>query len=136
MGNPLKKIISLSLLPCVGFSLWWLHMLQSNRLQTPQVHSWSMRAQKVGRESLRSCGAWAQLLQDRWTTPRPGMEPVFPEMAGRFPFTAQQGSSQFIFNSCFIVQNSESVANMILFLYYNFLCGSNIVSFGESSRMT
>ena len=37
---------------------------------------------------LSSCGARAQLLRGMWDLPRPGLEPVFPALAGRFSTTA------------------------------------------------
>ena len=40
---------------------------------------------------LSSCGSRAQLLRAMWDLPRPGLEPVFPELAGRFSTTAPPG---------------------------------------------
>ena len=40
---------------------------------------------------LSSCGAWAQPLCSMWDLPRPGLEPVSPALAGRFPTTAPPG---------------------------------------------
>ena len=37
---------------------------------------------------LSSCGSRAQLLRGMWDLPRPGLEPVFPALAGRFSTTA------------------------------------------------
>ena len=37
---------------------------------------------------LSNCGSRAQLLQGMWDLPRPGLEPVFPVLAGRFSTTA------------------------------------------------
>ena len=37
---------------------------------------------------LSSCGAWAQLLRGMWALPRPGIESVFPALAGGFLTTA------------------------------------------------
>ena len=37
---------------------------------------------------LSNCGSWAQLLCGMWDLPRPGLEPVSPALAGRFPTTA------------------------------------------------
>ena len=42
---------------------------------------------------LSSCGAQAQLLCSVWTPPRPGTEPVFPVVTGRFLSTAPVGKS-------------------------------------------
>ena len=46
---------------------------------------------------LSSCGSRAQLLRGMWDPPRPGLEPVSPALAGRFPTTAPPGKP-----SCFI----------------------------------
>ena len=40
---------------------------------------------------LSSCGPRAQLLRGMWDPPRPGPEPVYPALAGRFSTTAPQG---------------------------------------------
>ena len=38
-----------------------------------------------------SCGSRAQLLRGMWDLPRPGREPAFPALAGRFSTTAPPG---------------------------------------------
>ena len=40
---------------------------------------------------LSNCGSWAQLLRGMWDLPRPGLEPMSPSLAGRFPTTAPPG---------------------------------------------
>ena len=40
---------------------------------------------------LSNCGSQAQLLRGMWDLPRPGLEPVFPTLAGRFSTTAPPG---------------------------------------------
>ena len=40
---------------------------------------------------LGSCGSRAQLLRGMWDLPRPGLEPVFPALAGGFSTTAPPG---------------------------------------------
>ena len=40
---------------------------------------------------LSSCGSRAQPLRGMWDLPRPGLEPVFPALAGRFSTTAPPG---------------------------------------------
>ena len=40
---------------------------------------------------LSSCGSRAQLLRGTWDPPGPGLEPVCPALAGRFPTTAPPG---------------------------------------------
>ena len=44
---------------------------------------------------LSSCGSRAQLLHGMWDPPRPGLEPVFPALAGRFSTTAPPGKPPF-----------------------------------------
>ena len=41
---------------------------------------------------LSCCGSCAQLLRGMWDLPRPGLEPVFPALAGRFSTLRHQGS--------------------------------------------
>ena len=51
---------------------------------------------------LSNCGSRAQLLRGMWDLPRPGFEPVFPALAGRFSTTAPPGKPPaltFDFNS-------------------------------------
>ena len=43
---------------------------------------------------LSSCGSRAQLLRGMWDPPRPGLEPVFPALAGGLPTTAPPGKPQ------------------------------------------
>ena len=40
---------------------------------------------------LSNCGSRAQLFRGTWDPPRPGLEPVFPALAGRFSTTAPPG---------------------------------------------
>ena len=40
---------------------------------------------------LSSCDSRAQLLRGMWDLPRPGLEPVSPALAGRFPTTVPPG---------------------------------------------
>ena len=40
---------------------------------------------------LSNCGSRAQPLRGTWDPPRPGLEPVFPALAGRLPNTAPPG---------------------------------------------
>ena len=48
---------------------------------------------------LSSCGSRAQLLCGMWDPPRPGLEPVWPALAGRFSTTAPPGKPCFF---CFV----------------------------------
>ena len=49
---------------------------------------------------LSNCGPWAQPLRGMWDPPRPGLEPVSPAPAGRFPTTAPPGKPRNIFLKC------------------------------------
>ena len=54
---------------------------------------------------LSNCGPRAQPLRGMWDPPRPGLEPVFPALAGRFSTTAPPGKpysrySKVIFFCC------------------------------------
>ena len=53
---------------------------------------------------LSSCGSRAQLLRGMWDPPRPGLEPVSPALAGRFPTTAPPGKPLV----CFFKKNSKA----------------------------
>ena len=58
---------------------------------------------------LSSCGSRAQPLRGMWDPPRPGLEPVFPALAGRFSTTAPPGKphTSFIwFHSVFNIRQS------------------------------
>ena len=44
---------------------------------------------------LSSCGSRAQLLRGMWDSPRPGLEPVSPALAGRVSTTAPPGKPWF-----------------------------------------
>ena len=46
---------------------------------------------------LSNCGSRAQLLRGMWDLPRPGLEPVSPELAGRFSTTAPPGKPTITF---------------------------------------
>ena len=47
--------------------------------------------------TLSSCGSWARLLRGMWDPPRPGLEPVFPALAGRLSTTAPPGKPLIIY---------------------------------------
>ena len=46
---------------------------------------------------LSSCGSRARLLRGMWDLPRPGLEPVFPALAGGFSTTAPPGKPSLLF---------------------------------------
>ena len=52
---------------------------------------------RLQKRRLSNCGSRAQLLRGMWDPPRPGLEPVSPALAGRFPTTAPPGNPVFKF---------------------------------------
>ena len=62
-----------------GFSLWWLHLLQSMASRAQGLSRCGLWALKL---SLSSCGAQAQLPWGMWNLSRLGIESMSP--AGRF----------------------------------------------------
>ena len=58
---------------CVGFSLWWLLLLQSTGSRPKGFSSCGTRPLE---RRLSSCGAGAQLLRGMWDLPGPGLKPV------------------------------------------------------------
>ena len=61
-----------------------------------------LRASVAVARSLSSCGARAQLLRGMWDLPRPGFEPVSPELAGGLLTTAPPGKPQSVSFYCHI----------------------------------
>ena len=53
-------------------------------------------AHRLQTRRLSSCGSRAQLLRGMWDLPRPGLEPVFPALAGRFSTTEPPGKPIYI----------------------------------------
>ena len=92
---------------------------------------------------LSSCGSRAQLLRGMWDLPRPGLEPVSPAPAGRFPTTAPPGKPC---GQCFYLwikylpnpsQKGFSYAffyNSYSFRFNRFLSYLTIFVFGERYR--
>ena len=69
---------------------------------------------------LSNCGSWAQLLRGMWDLPRPGLEPVSPELAGRFSTTAPPGKPWKYFlkyNKSFEYLNSVGTSYTVIFTY-------------------
>ena len=54
---------------------------------------WLLLSQRTSSRRMRfsSCGAQAQLLRSLWDPPRPGIEPVYPEPAGKLLTTGPPG---------------------------------------------
>ena len=66
---------------------------------------------------LSNCGARTQLLCSMWDLPRPGLEPVFPALAGRFSTTAPPGKPSHIFYLLFI----SAISNILFCLSHLYL---------------
>ena len=79
---------------CTGFSLSWLLLLRS---MSSRSVGFSSSGSGALERRLSSCGARALLLRSTWDLPRPGLEPVFPALAGGFLTTAPPGKSSILF---------------------------------------
>ena len=95
-----------SSLRCAGVSLWWLltveHRLQAHGLQQLQL---------AGSRAQSGCGVPAWLLACMWNLPRPGIEPMSPELAGWFLSTApaDKSSMSFLFTKNKQLINKDQV---------------------------
>ena len=65
-------------MPWAGFSLWRLLLVQSAGSRAGGLRS---HGSQVLERRLGSCGAPACLLRGTWDLPRPGIEPLSPELA-------------------------------------------------------
>ena len=99
-----------SSLQCVGFSMWWLLLLQTMGPRVSKLQQLQCMGSVVVALRLSSCGAQAQLLCSRWDCLRPGIEPVSLALAGRFLTSTPPGKS------CFIL--FDATVNGIVFLVY------------------
>ena len=79
-----------SSLRCSGFSLQWLLLLQSTGSRQAGFSSCGSRAVEL---RLSSWGAQAWLLRGMWDLTGPGLEPVFPALAGGFLTMVPPGKS-------------------------------------------
>ena len=80
-------------LRCTGFSMRWLLLLLNTGYRRVGFSSCGSPALE---HRLSSCGARAQLLRGMWDLPRPGLELVYPELAGGFLTTAPPEKPNFI----------------------------------------
>ena len=88
--------------PCKGF----LQLRQAGATLHRGARASHYRGSLVAEHRLQTrspsnCSSRAQLLHDMWDLPRPGLEPVSPELAGRFSTTAPPGKPPDVF---YIVQ--------------------------------
>ena len=87
-------------MPTWIFFFFWLRwvFVVARELSLVVVHGLLIAvASLVVEHGLSSCGSRAWLLHSMWDLPRPGLEPVFPELAGGFLTTAPPGKSQLAF---------------------------------------
>ena len=73
------------------FSLGVMRRLQGAWASVVAARGLSSCASQALEHRLRSCAAWAQLLCAMWDLPGPGIEPVSPALADRFPTTEPPG---------------------------------------------
>ena len=86
--------------PCGAWALaMWASVVVAHGLSS--CGSWALECR------LSSCGSWASLLRGMWDLPGPGLEPVFPALAGRFLNTVPPGKPS---------SNVLSLANGSLFI--------------------
>ena len=85
-------------LRCTGFPLWWLLLLCGTGCRCAGSVVVARGLSSCGLQALEcrlsSCGARAQLLRGMWDLPGPGLEPVFPALAGGFLTTAPPGKPE------------------------------------------
>ena len=79
-----------SLFRCVSLSLQWCLLLQSEGTRHAGFSTWGLRAIENG----LSRGTQGSLVPGMWDLLEPGIEPVFPELAGGFLTTGPLGKSQ------------------------------------------
>ena len=75
---------------CIGFSCCTVQVLGCEGF-TGVAHGLSSSNSWALECRLSDCGAQALLLQGMWDLPRPGIEPVSPELAGGFSTTGSPG---------------------------------------------
>ena len=65
---------------------------------------------------LSNCGSRAQLLRGTRDPPRPGLEPVSPALAGRFPTTAPPGKPLILVLICISLMTSDVKHHVFILL--------------------
>ena len=97
------KFIYVFMTERVFIAAWGLSPVAAIRAPLVSVHGLlalvaSLAAERGSRaQRLSSCSAWAQLLRSMWDLPGPGMELIFPTLAGGFLTTGPPGKSLFTF---------------------------------------
>ena len=77
-----------SVVAVLGFSMWWLLLLQSTDSRGVDFSTCGSQALEL---RLNSCGERAQLLRGMWDPPGPGIKLVSPTLVGRFFTTEPPG---------------------------------------------
>ena len=77
---------------------------------------------------LSNCGSRAQPLRGMWDLPRPGLEPVSPALAGRFPTTAPLGKPHRYF---FWTSHQVEIVSVLLDLK----CKQNVKSYSSGEKL-
>ena len=80
---------------------------------------------------LSSYGSRAQLLRGMWDLPRPGLEPVSPELAGRFSITAPPGKPPKVY----LISVCSGVLWKMIYRnsHFSFMKGYVVFSSGDTS---
>ena len=97
------KFIYVFMTEWVFIAAWGLSPVAAIRAPLVLVHGLlalvaSLAAERGSRAQwLSSCSAWAQLLRSMWDLPGPGIELIFPTLAGGFLTTGPPGKSLFTF---------------------------------------
>ena len=107
-------------MPCTGFSLRRLLLGQSAGSRAGGLRS---RGSQVLKRRLGRCGAPAWLLRGTWDLPRRGIEPVSPELAGRFLPTEPPGepgnmSHLEIIQGCGVCLWMYTLKNFVFITFY------------------
>ena len=71
---------------------------------------------------LSNCGSQAQPLHGMWDLPRPGLEPVFSALAGRFSTTAPPGKPPCNIFLTIAIEGTSELPYVTLPNFYLFMC--------------
>ena len=113
---------------CEGFL--WLRQAGATLHRSARASlSWPLVAEhRLQTRRLSSYGLRAQLLRGMWDLPRPGLEPVSPELAGRFSTTAPPGKPPPFFTALATHSNSHihipifEITNLLIHISSPNLC--------------
>ena len=111
-GSTLSPLFHLSDLPLAAMGLYCcvdVLGLQSGGFPCLGALAPSTWASVVAVGRLTNCGAGAQLLCGMWDLPGPGMEPMFPALAGRFFVPGPPGKSLSLLTSTLFTQEIKVI---------------------------